>query len=169
MSVLNLFFLALALATCSASLSEPWKEQDEEEWVRTVINYVTGSVWPKPQSYNASGKTYTLTSSDFSFDSTGETSDVLKEALTRYMGLVFPDPSVKPKAGLPQITKLSVKVEQKYAPQSLESDESYTLVVEAPTSSLTTKSVWGVLRGLETFSQVVHQEQTGLVSHFTFQ
>lgn len=121
----KLLFLALVLTTCSASLSEPWNEQeDEEEWVRTVIDYVTGSIWPKPQTYNATGKIYTLTSSDFSFDSTGETSDVLKEAFTRYKPLVFPDPSEKPKPGLSQITKLSVKVEEKYTPQSLESDES---------------------------------------------
>lgn len=121
---LKLVFLALALTTCTASLSEPWNEQDEEEWERTVIDYVTGSIWPKPQTYNESGKFYTLTSSDFSFDSTGETSDVLKEAFTRYMGLVFQDPSEKPKPGLPQITKLAVKVKEKYAPQSLDSDES---------------------------------------------
>ena len=120
---LNLFFLALALASCSASLSEPWEEQDEDR-EETVIDYVTGSIWPKPQSYNASGKIYTLTSSDFSFDSTGEMSDVLQEALTRYKVLFFPDPIEKPKAGLSQITKLTVKVEEKYAPQSLESDES---------------------------------------------
>jgi len=121
---LKLLFLALALTSCSASLSEPWNEEQEEEWVRTVIDYVTGSIWPKPQSYNGSGKVYTLTSNEFSFDSTGETSDVLKEAFTRYKDLVFPDPREKPKAGLPQITLLSVKVEEKYAPQSLESDES---------------------------------------------
>ncbi|XP_020601771.1 uncharacterized protein LOC110040842, partial [Orbicella faveolata] len=128
---LKLLFLAFALTICSASLSEPWNEEEEEEWVRTSIDYVTGSIWPKPQSNNASGKVYTLTSSEFSFDSTGETSDVLKEAFTRYRDLVFPDPSEKPKAGLPQITQLSVKVEEKYAPLSLESDESYILLVEA--------------------------------------
>ena len=121
---LKLLFLAFALTTCSASLSEPWNEEEEEEWVRTSIDYVRGSIWPKPQSYNASGKVYTLTSSEFSFDSTGETSDVLKEAFKRYRGLAFPDPSEKPKAGLPQITQLSVKVEEKYAPLSLDSDES---------------------------------------------
>ena len=122
---LKLLFLALVLATCSASLSEPWnEEEEEEEWARTFIDYVTGSIWPKPQSYNATGKVYTLTSSEFSFDSAGETSDVLKEAFTRYRNLVFPDPSEKPKAGLAQISLLSVKVEDKYAPLSLESDES---------------------------------------------
>ena len=61
---------------------------------------------------------------EFSFDSTGEKCDVLKEALTRYMGLVFSDANEKLREGLPQITKLSVKAQEKYAPQLLESDES---------------------------------------------
>lgn len=121
---MKLFLLSLVLTTCSASLSEPWNEQDEEEWVGTVIDYVTGSIWPKPQTYNATGKIYTLIQSDFAFDSTGESSDVLKEAFARYKSLIFPDPSNKLKPGLPQITTLSVKVEEKYAPQSLETDES---------------------------------------------
>ena len=128
MIALKVFPLAFALLFspfCSASLSEPWTEEvDEGEWKRTVIDYVKGAIWPKPQVYNATGKVYSLSSNEFSFDSTGENSDVLKEALTRYMGLVFPDATEKVKEGLPQITKLSVKVQEKFAPQSLESDES---------------------------------------------
>lgn len=120
---LKLFFVALALMSCSGSLSEPWEEEEEDE-EEAVINYVTGSIWPKPQSYNTSGKVYTLTSKNFSFDSTGETSDVLKQALMRYKVLVFPDAVEKPKDGLSQIIKLTVKVLNKYAPLSLESDES---------------------------------------------
>lgn len=163
MFALTLFFVALALTSCSGSLSEPWEEEAEgEDEEVSAIDYVTGSIWPKPQSYNATGKVYSLTSNNFSFDSTGETSDVLKQALIRYKVLVFPDPVEKPKDGLSQIIKLTVKVLDKYAPLSLESDESYTLVVDAPTSSLTAKTVWGALRGLETFSQVVYQDQEGL-------
>jgi len=122
---LRLFSLALALAICSASLSEPWnEEQEEEEWKRTAIDYVKGSIWPKPQVCNTTGKVYSLASNEFSFEPIGERSDVLTEALRRYEGLVFPDPNEKPKEGLSQITKLSVKVEEKYAPLTIESDES---------------------------------------------
>lgn len=125
-----LFAIALALAIpCSSSLSEPWRgDQGEGDWKLTATDYVKGSIWPKPQLYNTSGNVYSLTSNEFSFESTGESSDVLTEALARYKGLVFPDSNEKPKAGLPQITKLTVKVEEKYAPQSLESDESCKLI-----------------------------------------
>ncbi|RMX50790.1 hypothetical protein pdam_00003199 [Pocillopora damicornis] len=141
MFLLKLFFVALALMSCSGSLSEPWEEVEEDaDKEEAVINYVTGSIWPKPQSYKGTGKVYTLTSNNFSFDSVGETSDVLKQALMRYKVLVFPDAVEKPKDGLSQIIKLTVKVLDKYAPPSLESDESC----------------------LETFSQVVYQDQMGL-------
>ncbi|XP_029186896.2 beta-hexosaminidase subunit beta-like [Acropora millepora] len=166
MMIVKLYFLVFAVAFCSASLSEPWKDYRREKgkepkWKNSVIDYVKGSIWPKPQVYNATKIIYSLIPSEFSFASIGETSDVLTDALSRYKSLVFPDPNEKLKAGLQQITKLSVKVEEKYAPQSIRSDESYTLVVEAPASSLTAKSVWGALRGLETFSQVVHQDEVG--------
>lgn len=125
MFLLKLFFVGLALMSCSGSLSEPWEEVEEDaEKEEAVISYVTGSIWPKPQSYKATGKVYTLTSNNFSFDSAGETSDVLKQALMRYKVLVFPDAVEKPKDGLSQIIKLTVKVLDKYAPLSLESDES---------------------------------------------
>lgn len=125
MFALTLFFVALALMSCSGSLSEPWEEKAESEDEEvSAIDYVTGSIWPKPQSYNATGKVYSLTSNNFSFDSTGETSDVLKQALIRYKVLVFPDPVEKPKDGLSQIIKLTLIVLDKYAPLSLESDES---------------------------------------------
>ena len=125
MFLLKLFFVALALMSCSGSLSEPWEEVEEDaDKEEAVINYVTGSIWPKPQSYKGTGKVYTLTSNNFSFDSAGETSDVLKQALMRYKVLVFPDAVEKPKDGLSQIIKLTVKVLDKYAPPSLESDES---------------------------------------------
>lgn len=128
----KLYFLVFAVAFCSASLSEPWKEdrrekEKEPKWKNSVIDYVKGCIWPKPQVYNATKIIHSLIPSEFSFASIGETSDVRTEALSRYKSLVFPDPNEKLKVGLQQITKLSVKVEEKYAPQSIKSDESCKL------------------------------------------
>ena len=39
---------------------------------------------------------------------------------------------------------------------SLEMDESYTLSLSVSGGSLSAPSVWGALRGLETFSQLIH-------------
>ena len=128
-TVLKVISTALCLAVSLASLSEPWTGEDSKESIMST-DYVQGSLWPKPWIYNASGKVFSLASSDFSFDSTGETSDVLTEALKRYRSLVFPDQMEQCKATLPKITKLTVKVEEKYSPQSLETDESCKFNIE---------------------------------------
>lgn len=128
MVTLKVFPLTLTAVFFSISLSDAlWQDEEEAGQTRTVVDYVHGSIWPKPQVYNATGKVFSLASSEFSFDSIGETSDVLTEAIKRYRGLVFPDDIEKPKAGLPQITKLTVNVEEKYTPLSIESDESCKL------------------------------------------
>jgi len=63
-----------------------------------------------------------------------------------------------------QLEGLSVKVENDYKcgyPQHGD-DESYS--IEVPTSGnaeIKSKTVWGALRGLETFSQLLYQDETG--------
>lgn len=44
---------------------------------------------------------------------------------------------------------------------NITSDESYSLVVKEPVALLKANRVWGVLRGLETFSQLVYQDTYG--------
>ena len=40
-----------------------------------------------------------------------------------------------------------------------------TLSVKTGSAELTANAVWGAIRGLETFSQIVFQDATGLVSY----
>lgn len=87
-------------------------------------DYVTGSIWPKPQSDSPTGEMFTLASNNFQFETVGQDSDVLKAALVRYMNLTFPDVVNKTKAGLNEIVKLAVNVINKYEPLTLETDES---------------------------------------------
>ncbi|XP_028401117.1 beta-hexosaminidase subunit alpha-like [Dendronephthya gigantea] len=127
--------------------------------------YVSGSIWPKPQQHTLGEQTFTLSPNQFEFTSSGEGSDVLAAALKRYQGLTFPDKiqsnAMRYRRGLSALTSLDVSVKEKYAPMTFESDESYTLTVSAPASSLTANTIWGALRGLETFSQLVYQDENG--------
>jgi hexosaminidase len=127
--------------------------------------YVSGSIWPKPQQHTHGEQTYSLSPSTFKFTSTGEGSDVLTGAMDRYHGLTFPDKihsnAIRFRRDLSALTSLEIAVKEKYAPMTFESDESYTLTVSSPTSSLAANTVWGALRGLETFSQLVYQDEHG--------
>lgn len=126
-----------------------------------VEDYVKGSVWPKPQGESPNGAVYALTPQNFKFTIVGQTSDVLQQAVTRYKGLTFPENVSEAKENLSQITELKINVVNKYENLTLESDESYKLDVTSPMSSLMAYTVWGALRGLETFSQTVYQDLNG--------
>lgn len=126
-----------------------------------VEDYVKGSVWPKPQGETQNGSVYSLSSETFKFSITAQSSDVLEDAIKRYKQLTFPEDFREIKTNLPQITQLTIEVIDKYENLTLDSDESYKLTVVSPTSSLISYTVWGALRGLETFSQVVYQDPNG--------
>lgn len=126
-----------------------------------VEDYVKGSVWPKPQLESQTGAVFKLTPQNFKFVITGPSCDVLEEAIQRYKRLTFPDNVGESKKNLSEITQLSIIVIDKYEKLTLESDESYKLDVLTPTSILVAYTVWGALRGLESFSQIVHQDPDG--------
>ena len=92
--------------------------------------------------------------------------DVLSRALQRYKYILHRmsdgdgDRSEGPQRRLmtapSTLLALEVSVQHPEAdtPLGLDMDESYTLTVKAPRATLAAPSVWGALRGLETFSQV---------------
>jgi len=130
----------------------------EPERIGWNYNYVRGYIWPIPQKEQRDFNTrFTLDPKNFAFHLTGEQSDVVIEALNRYKDYTFPDKNVKPVETHKQMLKLNVKVLQKYKAMELKTDESYTLIVDAPESTLTANTCWGALRGLESFSQLVYQ------------
>jgi len=99
---------------------------------------------------------------------TGRGSDVLTEALARYEEVLEETPPYTPSTvpGLQRlnqvhdhITLLSVHVAFSDQSLNLATDESYELQVDAPESKIVANTVWGALRGLETFSQAVDRIQ----------
>jgi len=116
------------------------------------------SVWPQPLKWQI-GSDRAIVVPSLKFFTTSAVSPLLTAAFQRYSRLTFPHqvPPVPP--GTESITGLSVEVDSndESHPQ-LETDESYTLSVpgaEGGVATVKAKTVFGALRGLETFSQLV--------------
>ncbi|CAL1536508.1 unnamed protein product [Lymnaea stagnalis] len=155
--------------------------------VRRSPHPTTGEPWPMPQYYSKKdNKVYKL-SQELHFVPTGVQCKILDEAIVRHLqrtlrgsvedmydnlqhadGTNIEDPALRYekeeflKASL--ITRVEVKVRKpcdKYP--SLESDESYDLVVKKKKTYIWANEVWGALRGLETFGQLVWRGTDGLL------
>ncbi|KAK9805226.1 hypothetical protein WJX72_007110 [[Myrmecia] bisecta] len=120
----------------------------------------------------------------FQFVSKGSDSRILKSAFDRYTKLIFETPSAQPASaartlrqhaqqhGAELVKALEVTVHSVDQSLDLATDESYNLTVHAPTATLSANSVYGALRGLETFSQLIdrlddpdtHMAQPGLLA-----
>ncbi|XP_059163541.1 uncharacterized protein LOC131946628 [Physella acuta] len=148
--------------------------------VRRSPHPSTGEPWPMPQYYSKKdNKVYRL-SKDFRFVPIGPiTCDVLDEALVRHLqrtlrgsvedmydnlqhaeGINIEDPALRYEkeefVKAPVIARVEVRIRKtcdKYP--TLESDESYDLVVKKKKTYIWANEIWGVLRGLETFGHLV--------------
>lgn len=115
-------------------------------------------IWPAPKQYTRGNTTRTVDSGRFAFASA--TKDrVLSAAFARYQpGLLFPH-TQGPDASKADPLTLQVTVAQApnaSASPQLDTDESYSLTIPAQGgATLHATSVFGVLRGLETFAQLV--------------
>jgi hexosaminidase len=132
------------------------------------------TIWPYPAQFT-NGTTTINVAGTLKYSLTSGSSDTLSQAFTRYHGITFPH--VSSTADAKQILKniiekdtaemvrasplasLTVTVEDldASAPQ-LETDESYNLTIPADgtPATLTAKTIYGAMHGLETFSQLVH-------------
>ncbi|KAI4872182.1 hypothetical protein NFI96_031022, partial [Prochilodus magdalenae] len=131
------------------------------------------AVWPMPQQISQSADRYPLNPQLFAFsyakDSGAQSGcSVLDAAFKRYFSLTFPDFAdgsgfsslwAEPK---PFVVSVSVKSGECDGYPAEDSDESYNLSVSAGQAVLKAESVWGALRGLESFSQLVYQDDYDL-------
>eukprot|EP01100_Stratorugosa_tubuloviscum_P015098 TRINITY_DN847_c0_g1_i1.p1 TRINITY_DN847_c0_g1~~TRINITY_DN847_c0_g1_i1.p1 ORF type:complete len:544 (-),score=243.52 TRINITY_DN847_c0_g1_i1:107-1738(-) len=106
-------------------------------------------IWPLPQSYSFGSNTIQLTS-NFQFISPNH-SQILSHAFTRYYFLMFTHGRES------QGTLKSVEVIFTSNNETLQlgTNESYSLFIDNEGSKITATTVYGALRGLETFSQLV--------------
>jgi hexosaminidase len=119
-------------------------------------------IWPIPREYSNGSSTFVVTPSS-GFFSLKQTSALLTTAIKRYDMITFPhavSPSMHTtRAEQEQLSILHITVDStaEEAPQ-LATNESYALTIDSDSAGgakLHAATVYGVLRGLETFSQLV--------------
>ncbi|CAJ1958263.1 unnamed protein product [Sphenostylis stenocarpa] len=124
----------------------------------TILN-----VWPKPRNL-----TWTLPyqviiiASNFTISTTtSHHNKHLSAAITRYQNLVRSEhyhplapPGVNISTNLPPLESLTLIVQDPDVELVHAVDESYTLSILPSSATLTAKTTWGAMRGLETFSQL---------------
>ena len=117
-------------------------------------------MWPQPQNATCTNSFLSIDSSAFSFISVGIQSAVLDRAFARYSHITFV--SVPPlfalngsKAGV--VSSLTVNVLLANDTLQMSMIENYSLVIPSGggVAQLTAPSIFGALRGLETFAQLV--------------
>ncbi|XP_068190347.1 beta-hexosaminidase subunit beta isoform X1 [Antennarius striatus] len=132
-----------------------------------------GSLWPLPQKVQLSAGLFQMSSASFAIvdakqSSAGSDCNILQDAYRRYYEYVFGRGVQRDtrRGGPPVLTQLQVWISSP-DPQcdsypTISSDESYELFVSLPNVVLKAPQIWGALRGLETFSQLVHEDEYGV-------
>uniref|UniRef100_A0A671V3U3 Beta-hexosaminidase n=1 Tax=Sparus aurata TaxID=8175 RepID=A0A671V3U3_SPAAU len=131
-------------------------------------------VWPLPQAFTSSPERYPVNSQDFYFvygrqSAAQQGCSVLDTAFKRYFSLIFPDHN---SGSINQHMYLSHSTTRNGHNGSPADRLSWTiylvpfcvpdnLSISAGKASLNAETVWGAVRGLETFSQLVYQDDFG--------
>lgn len=118
-----------------------------------------GSPWPHPKEIKPETRVFSLDISNFEIRSTITGCDIIDKGIERYkslLGFGTKDDTLE------TVNDLQIYVENTSCPKYpyMDMDESYTLVVDRH-ATLHTNSIWGALRGLETFSQLLYTTATG--------
>ncbi|XP_071964486.1 beta-hexosaminidase subunit beta-like [Antedon mediterranea] len=136
-----------------------------------TVNPTTGSPWPLPQQIKTTTSMLFL-NKVFKFNYDSKTCDLLQMAFTRYYNLIFYGTQQVPsnienstfrlpKVNEPSISSMIVTMDICPDYPTLESNENYTLSVASDGARIKAATIWGVLRGLETFSQLIYESSDG--------
>ncbi|XP_048224008.1 beta-hexosaminidase subunit beta [Perognathus longimembris pacificus] len=131
------------------------------------------ALWPRPLSVSSSPRSLRLSPENFyirhGLNSTaGPSCSLLQEAFRRYYDYIFGFHKwhhghfrVQAGSQLEQLVVSIVLESQCDSFPNVSADESYTLLVQEPVAVLKANRVWGALRGLETFSQLIYRDSFG--------
>ncbi|NXS07436.1 HEXB hexosaminidase, partial [Neodrepanis coruscans] len=177
--LLGLVLVPAVLVSTSLRHGAPRAEAEPEpvDWELTVDGVPEDSLWPLPQSLRTSSRRLQLVPGRFQLvHGAGSSAELgcglLQDAFRRYYVYMFGHSrrrswSRRPLAARAELELFELQVVTE-APDpgcesypDLGSSEAYHLTVTEPVAILKAKEVWGALRGLETFSQLVHENDYG--------
>ncbi|CAL8320516.1 unnamed protein product [Lota lota] len=163
--------LTFAILSLVATVSQGWRYRGVTE---NAVDSTYGSLWPLPQKVRFSSLSFKLSSSCFQVrdadeSSAGPSCSLLQNAYRRYYEYMFPNGRTKghgnDSADPSELSQLQVWITSSdsecNAYPVATSDESYELSVNQPYAVLKAPKVWGALRGLETFSQLLYEDEYG--------
>ncbi|XP_031781641.1 beta-hexosaminidase subunit beta-like [Nasonia vitripennis] len=172
----GILVLGLLALLSTTQVTEAWHD-GSGPWVIAT----QGEPWPLPNQREVNNVNYRLEPSSFNFQIAGQTCDILVDTVKRYKDILVKEFEVAQKLashkpdnentiyeGLLLGLEIHLKQPCEMYPR-LSSNETYTLSVPGKTNKkiaiLSADSIWGILRGLETFSQLVtHSEnEPGLI------
>ncbi|XP_076935454.1 beta-hexosaminidase 2-like [Bidens hawaiensis] len=137
----------------------------------TLLISTVGSpmnIWPTPRSLTWTSPHAILLSTSFTINSPSHR--YLTPAVNRYLRQILTThytPLLPPTLNLtvtPPLQTLTISVDDVTAPLSPSVNESYTLTVTSHSATMTSATVWGAMRGLETFSQLIWGDPTRIAS-----
>lgn len=173
-SVYALLFGVLILYAVPACLAN-----DQGKQIDDLIYYENpymgdtnpGSVWPKPQSQTTTEQVFMLDPMNFRFQyaSNSVKCELIDEAFRRYEKIIIDAAKyaklkfLSPDEIIPNlVVKINSPCKEGSFP-SADMNEAYTLDVNGDNSMLMGEELWGVLRGLETFSQLIYLNKDGAI------
>ncbi|CAL4094781.1 unnamed protein product, partial [Meganyctiphanes norvegica] len=126
-----------------------------------------GAPWPLPLIWKHEAQQVTLDPSNFSIIANLKGCDIIDAALHRYVELTLIDRKALPDPGLLVLPHLKVSISgscDDFPRLNQEKTyEHYSLIIKMDNGSavanLNSETVWGALRGLETFSQLVYIQE----------
>ncbi|KAJ5070177.1 beta-hexosaminidase [Anaeramoeba ignava] len=123
------------------------------------------SLWPEPQNIVYGDENFQIDSSSFDFklEGSGSTSQILQDKVEFYKKLLFPFPIKKEFKKFSFNSLLStVVINVKSADETLQLgvNENYTISITNQESIISSQTIYGAIRGLETFSQLIYFNYT---------
>eukprot|EP01084_Bolivina_argentea_P142004 249504_1 len=111
-------------------------------------------IWPLPSSYIVSNSLSISLSNSFTI-STTSSSTLINNAIERYKSIIFDHtPENEPPSNTSTINNINIVIKDNNDTNlNYGIDESYTLIF--PGIGISSNTVWGALRALETFSQII--------------